>query len=359
MRVLVTGGAGYIGSHTVRHLRERGYSVIVLDSMESGHRAAVMGTPLIEGNIKDAGLLAQIFADQAIDAVIHFAGYKAAGESMQRPERYFDNNVCGTQTLLQAMQAAGIRHLVFSSSCAVYGTPSRLPVSEADAVHPESPYGESKLMVEQMLRWYSACHGLNSVSLRYFNAAGAAMDATIGEDWTFASNLIPLVMKAALGRSQGLKVFGTDYPTPDGTAIRDYIHVVDLANAHVMALDFLQAHGQAHVFNLGTGRGASVHEVIATALRITGAAIPVEYVGRRPGDPAAINADTLKAREVLGWQPQYGLEEIIRTAWRWHAAHPDGYHRDVAPPSPRLVRARMAKHRDRSVIEPAPGAATT
>ena len=244
------------------------------------------------------------------------------------PERYFENNVCGTLGLLRGAQRAGIRQLVFSSSCAVYGTPATLPVSESNALHPESPYGESKLMVEQMLRWYDICHGLRSASLRYFNAAGAWPDASLGEDWRVTLNLVPLVMKAALGRSPAIKIFGTDYPTPDGTAIRDYIHVVDLADAHIRALEFLRENDRSVILNLGTGRGSSVKEVFETAVRISGVDIPAEYVARRPGDPVAIWADNTQARELLGWEPRYGLEEIIEHAWRWHSSHPDGYRND-------------------------------
>lgn len=325
MAVLVTGGAGYIGSHTVRLLRERGYDVVVLDSMEYGHRAAVGDTALVEGDIGDEALLGRVFAEHNVDSVVHFAAYKAPGESMEQPERYFQNNVCGTLGLLRAMQRAGVKYFVFSSTCAVYGTPKTLPVSETNALHPESPYGESKLMVEQMLKWFDVCHGLRFASLRYFNAAGAALDAQIGEDWSMTLNLVPLVMKAALGRAPVLKVFGTDYPTPDGTAIRDYIHVMDLADAHIKALEYLKANEQSHIFNLGTGKGSSVQEVVDTARRISGVELPIEYAQRRPGDPVAIYADNRKARELLGWKPQYGLEEIIQSAWRWHSTHPDGY----------------------------------
>lgn len=325
MKVLVTGGAGYIGSHTVRMLQERGDEVIVLDSMEYGHPAAVGDALLIEGNTGDEALLDRVFAEHAIDSVIHFAAYKAPGESMEKPERYFQNNVCATLSLLQAMQRAGIKYFVFSSTCAVYGTPDKLPVSEQNPLHPESPYGESKLMVEQMLKWFDVCHGLRYVSLRYFNAAGASFDARIGEDWTRTLNLIPLVMKAALGRSPTIKVFGTDYPTPDGTAIRDYIHVNDLADAHIKALEYVMAQDQSQIFNLGTGTGSSVQEVFDTARRVSGADIPVEYMGRRPGDPVAIYADNSKARELLGWEPKSGLEEIVQTAWQWHSTHIDGY----------------------------------
>lgn len=325
MHVLVTGGAGYIGSHTVRLLRERGYDVVVLDSLEYGYRAAVGDTPFVQGNIGDEALLQRVFAEYGVEAVIHFAAYKAPGESMEQPERYFENNVCGTLKLLTAMQRSGVRYMVFSSTCAVYGTPSTLPVSESNELHPESPYGESKLMVEQMLKWFDVCHGLRSVSLRYFNAAGAAFDGTIGEDPRRTLNLIPLVMQAATGQRPVVQVYGTDYPTPDGTAIRDYIHIMDLADAHIKALEYLVAGNPSNVFNLGTGTGSSVQEVINTARRISEVDIPVEYVGRRPGDPVAVYADNTKAREQLGWQPQYGLEEIVRTAWNWHSAHPQGW----------------------------------
>ncbi len=325
MTVLVTGGAGYIGSHTVRLLRERDYPVVVLDSMEFGHRAAVGDVPLVVGDSSNEALLTRVFAEHNVDAVIHFAAYKAAGESMEQPERYFDNNVCSTNRLLRAMQRSNVRHFVFSSSCSVYGTPQQLPVSEANALHPESPYAESKLMVEQMLKWYDVSHRLRYVSLRYFNAAGAAPDGKIGEDWKVTLNLIPLVMKAALGKASVVKVFGTDYPTRDGTAIRDYIHVVDLADAHIRALEYLREHDQSEIFNLGTGHGSTVQEIVDVTRRISGVDIPVEYTGRRSGDPVAIYADNTKAREVLRWQPQYGLEEIIRSAWQWHSTHPEGY----------------------------------
>lgn len=325
MKVLVTGGAGYIGSHTVRLLRERGYEVVVLDSLEYGHRAAVGDTPLIQGDTADEALLRRLFHEQGTQAVIHFAAYKAAGESMEQPGRYFANNVCGSLGLLRAMQAANVRLIVFSSSCAVYGTPAHLPVGEDHPLHPESPYGESKRMVEQMLHWFDLCHGLRYASLRYFNAAGAWPDASMGEDWRMTLNLIPLVMKAALGVIPRVQVFGTDYPTPDGTAIRDYIHVVDLADAHIRALEYLAREDRSAIFNLGTGQGSSVQEVIDMARRVSGVDIPVEYTARRKGDPVAIYADNRKARQVLGWQPQYGLEEIIRHAWQWHSTHPHGY----------------------------------
>jgi len=323
--VLVTGGAGYIGSQTVRALRERGESVVVLDSLETGHREAIGDTPLYTGDIADGALLDRICAEWPVDAVIHFAAHKAPGESMVDPGRYFANNVAGTLTLLRGATRAGVRRFVFSSSCSVYGTPETLPVSEASATRPASPYAASKLMVEELLGWYERCHGLRHVSLRYFNAAGAAPDGRHGEDWSRTANLIPLVMRAALGRGPAVKIYGTDYPTPDGTAVRDYVHVVDLADAHLRALDWLRSHERSATVNLGTGRGASVREVIELVESVGGVVVPAEYAPRRPGDPVAIWADAARAREVLGWVPRYGLPEIVRTAWRWHATHPDGY----------------------------------
>ena len=325
MTTLVTGGAGYIGSHTVRALLARGEQAVVLDSMEFGHEAAIPGVPLVVGNTADPVALAQVFEHHDIDSVVHFAAYKNAGESVHKPERYFRNNVAGTLSLLEAAAEAGVRAVVFSSTCAVYGTPDAPPVDETAPLHPESPYGESKLMCEQMLRWFDAAHGLRHVALRYFNAAGAAMDGTNGEDWTVTLNLVPLVMKAVLERGPKLKVFGTDYPTPDGTCIRDYIHVEDLADAHLRALDYLRSGGASTAINLGTGTGSSVKEVLGMTEEISGHTVPAEFAERRAGDPVAVFADNRKARDLLGWQPVYGLREIIQSAYRWHASHPDGF----------------------------------
>ncbi len=328
MRILVTGGAGYIGSHVVRILRERGDEVVVFDSLETGHRAAIGDVPLVVGNTADTDLIARTCREYAVVAAMHFAAYKAVGESMERPARYFANNVQGTNALLDGLHQAGVSLFIFSSSASVYGTPQTLPVSETNPLHPENPYAESKAMVEQMLHWFDVCHGMRYASLRYFNAAGASLDAQIGEDFRVATNLVPLVMKAALGKIPAIQVFGTDYPTPDGTCIRDYIHVVDLAEAHLKALDYLRAGGNSEIFNLGIGKGASVKEVIDTAKRISGIDIPTVYVGRRKGDPTAVYADNARARTLLHWEPRYGLEEIIRTAWQWHSTHPDGYGQD-------------------------------
>jgi UDP-glucose-4-epimerase GalE len=244
---------------------------------------------------------------------------------MQDPARYFANNVAGSLALLESCRDAGVRRVVFSSTCAVYGTPERCPVTEDAPLHPESPYGESKLMVERMLGWFDRCHGLGSVSLRYFNAAGASSDTRIGEDWTVTLNLVPVVMKAALGRTGPVQVFGSDYPTPDGTAIRDYIHVEDLADAHVRALEYLERDGETTAINLGTGQGSSVREVLETTRRISRTDVPSVDVDRRPGDPIQVFGDNSRAWELLGWVPKHGLDEIIETAWRWHSTHPDGY----------------------------------
>ncbi len=325
MRILVTGGAGYIGSHTVALLRARGDFVVVLDSMELGHREAIGDTPLVVGRTHDQALVKQVIGDHKLDSLVHFAAYKAAGESMQKPAKYFDNNVQGSLCLFEAARQAGVRRVVFSSTAAVYGTPKTLPIAEDSPLHPENPYGESKLLVEQMLRWFDTCHGMRSVALRYFNAAGAALDGQNGEDPRFVQNLIPLVMKAAVGRLAKVAVFGNDYPTPDGTGVRDYIHVLDLAEGHARALDFMATHDRSEVFNLGTGQGSSVLEILKLARAASGREIPSEIVPRRPGDPSAVWADNSKAHSVLGWQPRYGMKEIIETAWAWHHGHPDGF----------------------------------
>jgi UDP-glucose 4-epimerase len=329
LKVLVTGGAGYIGSHTVRELVNLNHNVIVLDSLELGHpqlAEAAGASRLVQGNTADAALLDNLFSQEQIEAVIHFAAYKNAGESVTNPGKYFTNNVAGTQSLLDAMLRHNIKHFIFSSSCAIFGTPQNVPVSETNNFfNPESPYGESKLMAEKVMKWYDVAYGLKSINLRYFNAAGASLDGKLGEDWSVTLNLVPLVMKAALGKAPSVKIFGTDYPTPDGTCIRDYIHVVDLAVAHVRALEYLQEYNQSNQYNLGTGQGSSVKEVIETTRRISGNDFKVEEVARRPGDPVAIWADSSKAERELMWKAKYDLDTIIKTAYEWHKNHPEGY----------------------------------
>lgn len=325
MTVLVTGGAGYIGSHTVALLRESGRKVVVLDSMEFGHAASVTGVPLVEGDIADADVVRRVVDEHQVDSCVHFAAYKAAGESMSDPGRYFRNNVASTNALLDALRISDVSRVVFSSSCAVYGTPERLPVDETLPIQPESPYGESKALVERMLHWYDVAHGVRSVSLRYFNAAGAALDGNMGEDSTVTLNLVPLVMKALLGEAGTLQVFGTDYPTSDGTNVRDYVHVLDLADAHLRALEYLERGGDTTSLNLGTGTGSTVLEVIEAARQASGRSIEPKLTGRRAGDPVALYADNRLARDTLGWKPSYGLDDIVASAWKWHSSHSDGY----------------------------------
>lgn len=319
MRVLVTGGAGYIGSHTARLLADAGHEVTVIDRVDSRFLAAIAPVVVEVGDIGDAALLGRILHDRGIEAVVHLAGDKSVEASLVDPGGYFANNVSATLVLLRTMVAAGVRELVFSSTCAVYGPTNRPPLTEAANLDPQTPYGESKLLVERMLRWFEVAHGLRSVCLRYFNAAGASEDARIGEDWTTAVNLVPMVMKAAAGVLPVLKVFGRDYETPDGTAIRDYIHVMDLASAHGSALRHLRDGGTSSVLNLGTGRGASVLEVVQATERASGRTIPVEFAPRRAGDLPAVWADSSKAMSVLHWHPQHDLDSIVGSAWRWHA----------------------------------------
>ena len=296
----------------------------------STHSSTAIAKPCIDaplevGDIADAALVQRVVEDYGVDSVVHFAAYKAAGESMEVPERYFENNVGRSARLLAALHAAGVERIVFSSTCAVYGTPGTLPVDEQHPTGPESPYGESKRIVEQMLRWFDECHGMRSVALRYFNAAGASADARIGEDNPRPLNLVPLAMQAALGQLRVLPINGTDYPTPDGTTIRDYVHVDDLAAAHVRALHYLEAGGASTIVNVGTGRGASTLEVIEGAKRVSGVDFATAPAPRRPGDPTEVFADNRRASELLGWKPQHDLDDILASAWRWHSTHPDGY----------------------------------
>ncbi len=325
MRVLVTGGAGYIGSHTVSRLVADGHTVSVLDSLEHGHPAAVAGVPLHVGDVRDTSLIRGILRAERSEAVIHFAASKSVAESVADPGRYFDVNVTGSLSLLRAMAEEGVGRLVLSSTCAVYGTPDDLPVAESSPIRPENPYGESKFLMERMAGWFEGAHGLRTSTLRYFNAAGAALDGSNGEDWRSAENLVPVVMTVAAGRKPVVEVFGTDYPTPDGTAIRDYVHVLDLADAHALALEHLMDGGRSATLNLGTGQGASVLDVVAAARTVTGRPIETREQPRRAGDPSAIWADGRLARSILGWEPRYDLDAIVASAWRWHTSHPDGF----------------------------------
>ena len=319
MRVLVTGGAGYIGSHTAKTLKAAGHEPVVLDNLTYGHAWAVQWGPLEEGDLGDVVFLRGVFDRHAIDAVIHFAASAYVGESMTDPRKYFRNNTVNTVNLIEAMAERGLTRIVFSSTCATYGDPQRIPIDESHPQAPVNPYGESKLFVERILHWYGRAYNLRSVALRYFNASGADPDGTIGEDHDPETHLIPLVIDAALGRRPPVGVFGTDYPTPDGTAIRDYIHVMDLADAHVRALDYLADGGASSAINLGTGRGHSVRAVIETVEQVGGREVPRTSSPRRAGDPPQLVADARRAKDVLGWSPQYpDLRTIVEHAWRWH-----------------------------------------
>lgn len=317
MTVLVTGGAGYIGSHTVRLLVSQGRDVVVLDSLELGDKSRLGSVPLFQGDINDERIIEKICRKHDITDVVHFAAYKAVGESMDQPLRYYNNNVAGTIALVRSLLSNDVNRIVFSSSAAVYGNPESVPVTEDSALRPESVYAQTKSVVEQFLKSLDAI-GLRSVSLRYFNAAGASADASIGEDWSMSQNLVPLVMKAILGFSGPLNVFGNDYPTPDGTCIRDYIHVDDLADAHVKALDYLSTGGTSLACNVGTGKGTSVLDVLNLAEQVSGRKVPHNIVGRRSGDPVSVYADPTLIRALLGWKATRDVRDIISSAWNWH-----------------------------------------
>lgn len=327
MAILVCGGAGYIGSHTVYELVDRGYEVIAADNLSKGHREAVhTKAQFYEGDLRDASFLENVFAENKIDAVIDFAAFSLVGESVTNPLAYYENNVYGTVGLLQAMVNSGVKYIVFSSTAAVYGEPENIPIRESDKTVPTNPYGETKLAVEKMLKWSDTAYNIKYTALRYFNAAGAHTSGKIGEDHSPESHLIPIILQAAQGKREKVYLFGDDYPTEDGTCIRDYIHVTDLADAHIKALERLFDGGSSTAYNLGNGKGFSVKQVIEEARRVTGMEIPVEHAPRRAGDPSVLIASSDKAIDELGWTPKYNsLKKIIETAWHWHKSHPEGY----------------------------------
>ena len=329
MNVMVAGGAGYIGSHAARQLIEAGHQVVAVDNLCRGHQAAVAARAAFRQiDLADTRGLAQVMTDQSVDCVMHFAALAYVGESVEEPLSYYDNNTAGTISLLKAMKQAAVKRLVFSSTCATYGEPATTPIVETMPQEPINPYGWSKWCVERVLRDYGAADGeFAFASLRYFNVAGAAADGSLGEDHDPETHLIPVLLLAALGRRERVTVFGTDYPTPDGTCIRDYIHVEDLCAAHIAVMDALEP-GDGRFYNLGIGRGYSVKEAVEAARRVTGIDIPIEYGGRRPGDPAVLFADAQKIHKELGWSARYlDIDEIVATAWNWFKNHPDGYGR--------------------------------
>ncbi|WP_239618482.1 UDP-glucose 4-epimerase GalE [Cohnella mopanensis] len=326
MAVLVTGGAGYIGSHAVAALLEKGEQVVVVDNLYQGHKNAVLGGKLYEGDLRDADFLARVFQENDIDGVIHFAANSLVGESMKDPGKYYHNNVYGTLCLLEQMQKAGVSRIIFSSTAATYGEPEKVPIDEYDRTVPTNAYGETKLAMEKMIRWFDIAHGIKFVSLRYFNAAGAHASGQIGEDHSPETHLVPLVLQVALGQREHISVFGDDYPTEDGTCIRDYVHVSDLADAHILALDRLREGGESAIYNLGSGAGYSVKQVIDVSRQVTGHPIPAKFEPRRSGDPAVLIASSERARKELGWTPRRDkLEDIVSSSWEWHRAHPNGY----------------------------------
>ncbi|MCX4346034.1 MAG: UDP-glucose 4-epimerase GalE [Lachnospiraceae bacterium] len=327
MAILVLGGAGYIGSHTVYELVDYGEEVVIVDNLETGHVEAVHPkAKFYQGDIRNRAFIDRVFEENKIDAVIHFAANSLVGESMTNPLKYYDNNLCGTKVLLDSMVAHRIDKIVFSSTAATYGEPENIPILETDKTCPTNCYGETKLSMEKMFKWTGRAHGLRYVSLRYFNACGAHESGRIGEAHAPETHLIPLILQVPNGKREAITIYGDDYPTPDGTCIRDYIHVTDLAMAHIQAVQYLRAGNPSNIFNLGNAVGFSVKEVIEAARAVTGHPIPAVIEGRRAGDPARLIASSEKAREVLGWNPQHDdLSKIIASAWKWHQGHPDGF----------------------------------
>ena len=327
MRLLVLGGAGYIGSHTAVELLDRGHEVVIADNLITGYKQAVPKEAVFyQGDIRDYNFLNNLFKTEKIDAVIHFAAFSLVGESVTNPLKYYENNLYGTKVLLQAMIDNNVDKIVFSSTAATYGEPENIPILESDRTCPTNPYGETKLAMEKMMKWSANAYLLRYVSLRYFNACGAHKSGKLGEAHNPESHLIPLVLQVPNGKRESVSIYGTDYDTPDGTCIRDYIHVTDLAEAHILAVEYLMKGGESNVFNLGNGVGYSVREVIETARKVTGHPIPAVEIPRRAGDPARLVASGEKAKTVLGWEPKItSLEDIIRSAWVWHSTHPNGY----------------------------------
>ena len=325
--ILVLGGAGYIGSHAVDQLISEGFSVAVVDNLQTGHVESLhKKARFYQGDIRDKEFLESVFFKEEIQGVLHFAANSLVGESMEIPLMYFNNNVHGTQVVLEVMMKFGVKHIVFSSSAATYGEPKMIPIRENAATNPESPYGESKLMMEKMLKWCDKAYGMRYVALRYFNVAGAKLDGTIGEDHNPESHLLPLILQTALGQREQLTIFGEDYDTKDGTCVRDYVHVVDLINAHILALRYLIAGKESTILNLGSSNGFSVKEMVAAARKITRREIPTSFAPRRIGDPSTLIAASDKAYQILGWNPQYtDIGTIIESAWNWHCRHPFGY----------------------------------
>lgn len=327
MSILVCGGAGYIGSHAVHQLVAKNEDVVIVDNLQTGHRGAInTKAKFYEGDIRDAAVLDKIFTENKIEAVIHFAANSLVGESMEKPLKYFNNNVYGMQVLLEAMVRHKVDKIIFSSTAAVYGEPKRVPIMEDDETNPTNTYGETKRTMEKMMKWVNLADGIRYVSLRYFNAAGALPDGSIGEDHHPETHLIPLILQVPLGKREAITVYGDDYDTPDGTCLRDYIHVVDLADAHVLALEYLRKGGESNIFNLGNGQGFSVKEMIEAAKEATGRDIKAVMGKRRAGDPAQLIASSDKAKKILGWKPKFtDVKAVIGTAWKWHESHPDGY----------------------------------
>ncbi|MCM3601801.1 UDP-glucose 4-epimerase GalE [Robertmurraya korlensis] len=327
MSVLVLGGAGYIGSHAVHQLIDQGYKVVVIDNLQTGHEQAIHPqATFYKGDIREKEFLASIFQKEKIEGVLHFAANSLVGESMEKPLMYFDNNVYGTQVLLEVMNEFHVKNIVFSSTAATYGDQKIMPITEDTPTLPTNAYGETKLTMEKMLKWCSGAYGMKYVALRYFNVAGARPTGEVGEDHTPETHLIPLVLQVALEQREFISVFGDDYDTPDGTCIRDYVHVEDLIAAHILALKYLETGGESNVFNLGSNQGFSVLEIIEAARKITGHNIPEKIVARRAGDPAKLIASSQKAKQVLGWSPKRThIEQIIEDAWNWHQSHPNGY----------------------------------